>query len=47
MNQFPVIEDCLQVGGRAITDIALEAGGAPFYVYDRQLMTKRMAEMRS
>ena len=47
MNQFPVIEDCLQVGGRAITDIAMEAGGAPFYVYDRQLMTKRMAEMRS
>ncbi len=47
MNQFPVIEDCLQVGSRAITDIAMEAGGAPFYVYDRQLMTKRMAEMRS
>jgi|TARA_R110002072_G_scaffold70055_4_gene169574 diaminopimelate decarboxylase len=47
MNQFPVIKDCLQVGGRAITDIAMEAGGAPFYVYDRQLMTKRMAEMRS
>lgn len=46
MNQFPVVEDCLQVGGRPITDIAAEVGGAPFYVYDRQLMTTRMAEMR-
>lgn len=47
MNQFPVVEDCLHVGGRPITDIAAEVGGAPFYVYDRQLMTTRMAEMRS
>lgn len=47
MNQFPVVDDCLQVGGRSITDIAIEAGGAPFYVYDRKLMTRRMEDMRS
>jgi len=46
MNQFPVVDDCLQVGGRPITEIATQMGGAPFYVYDRQLMTRRMEEMR-
>jgi diaminopimelate decarboxylase len=46
MNQFPVIDDCLHVGGRPITEIAIEVGGAPFYVYDRRLMTQRMQELR-
>jgi diaminopimelate decarboxylase len=46
MNQFPIIEDCLHVGGRSITNIADEIGGAPFYVYDRQLMTQRMKQLR-
>jgi diaminopimelate decarboxylase len=46
MNQFPVVNDCLQIGGRSVTDIATEVGGAPFYVYDRHLMTRRMEELR-
>lgn len=46
MNQFPVVNDCLQIGGRPVTEIATEVGGAPFYAYDRQLMTRRMAELR-
>ncbi len=47
MTQFPIVDDCLQVGGRAITEIALAVGGTPFYVYDRQSMTRRMAELRA
>lgn len=47
MNQFPVVDDCLHVGGRPVTEIAIQVGGAPFYVYDRQLMTRRMTELRN
>lgn len=47
MNQFPVVNNCLTIGGRAITDIAVEIGSTPFYVYDSSLMTKRVQELRS
>ncbi|MCP5244534.1 MAG: pyridoxal-dependent decarboxylase, exosortase A system-associated [Burkholderiales bacterium] len=47
MHQFPVVNDCLQVGGRPITNIANEIGGAPFYVYDRKLMTQRVEQLRN
>lgn len=46
MNQFPVVKDCLHVGGRPVTQIAMEVGGAPFYVYDRQLMSNRLNQLR-
>ena len=46
MTQFPVIDDCLQVGGRPLTDIAKEVGTTPFYVYDRRLMTQKMQLLR-
>jgi len=46
MNQFPIVDDCLQIGGRPIQNIANEAGGAPFYVYDRMLMTQRVNQLR-
>ena len=46
MPQFPVIDDCLQVGGRPLTDIAKEVGSTPFYVYERRLMTERMQMLR-
>jgi len=47
MNQFPVVDNCLTVGGCSITDIATEIGSTPFYVYDSNLMTKRVGELRS
>ena len=46
MPQFPVIDDCLQVGGRPLTAIAKEVGSTPFYIYDRRLMTERMQTLR-
>jgi len=47
MNQFPVVDNCLTVAGRSIADIAVEIGSTPFYVYDSNLMTQRVEELRS
>lgn len=47
MNQFPVEDDCLVVGGRPVTEIAAQFDGRPFYVYDSALLTRRMAELRA
>ncbi len=46
MPQFPVENDCLVVGGRSLLEIARAVGRTPFYVYDREVMTRRMAELR-
>ena len=43
---FPVVNDCLQVGGRAITDLAQSVGRTPFYAYDRAAISERMALLR-
>ena len=47
MNQFAIIDNCLSVGGRAITEIAKDIGSTPFYVYDSNLMTQRVNELRN
>tara|TARA_B100001540_G_scaffold227182_1_gene201390 strand:+ start:4864 stop:6069 length:1206 start_codon:yes stop_codon:yes gene_type:complete len=47
MNQFPVEDDCLLVGGRPLTEIAAQFDGRPFYVYDSALLTRRMDELRA
>lgn len=47
MNQFPMVDNCLTVAGRAITDIAAEVGSTPFYLYDSALMTQRVEELRN
>ncbi|HKS58874.1 MAG TPA: pyridoxal-dependent decarboxylase, exosortase A system-associated [Steroidobacteraceae bacterium] len=44
---FEVRDDVLHVGGRSIIDIAAEAGGRPFYVYDRRVMSEKVRELRS
>ena len=46
MAQFPVVNNCLQIGGMPVTDLAAKVGQTPFYAYDRQLMTDRVAELR-
>lgn len=46
MTQFPVIDDCLQVGGVALTRLAQRVGTTPFYAYDRALISARVAELR-
>ena len=47
-NPYYSAEDgVLLVGGRRVTDIAAQAGRTPFYVYDRAVMTRRVAELRA
>jgi diaminopimelate decarboxylase len=46
MAQFPVVDDCLQVGGVPLTQLAQRAGRTPFYAYDRGLITRRVELLR-
>ena len=46
MNQFPLSEDCLQIGGMSLSQLAQRIGMTPFYAYDRQLITNRVALLR-
>ena len=46
MSQFPVIEDCLQIGGIPLTQLAARIGQTPFYAYDRKLLAERVALLR-
>lgn len=43
---FEIRNDVLFVGGVGITQLAREAGGRPFYVYDRSVMTRKVADLR-
>ncbi|QOJ23693.1 MAG: pyridoxal-dependent decarboxylase, exosortase A system-associated [Gammaproteobacteria bacterium] len=44
--QFPVHEDCLQIGGMALTRLAQRVGSTPFYAYDRGKISERIALLR-
>lgn len=44
--QFPVQNDCLQIGGIALTRLAQRVGTTPFYAYDRQKITERIVLLR-
>ncbi|MDH3235870.1 MAG: pyridoxal-dependent decarboxylase, exosortase A system-associated [Alphaproteobacteria bacterium] len=46
MAQFPVVDDCLQVGGIPLTELARRVGRTPFYAYDRSLITQRVELLR-
>lgn len=46
LTQFPVQDDCLQIGGMALTQLAEQAGTTPFYAYDRQKIAERIALLR-
>lgn len=44
--QFPVQNDCLHIGGVALTRLVQRVGTTPFYAYDRQKITERVALLR-
>jgi diaminopimelate decarboxylase len=46
MLQFPVQDDCLQVGGIPLIRLAQRIGRTPFYAYDRRLISERVAWLR-
>lgn len=43
---FPVVNDCLHIGGIPLTRLAARIGQTPFYAYDRQLMQTRIGWLR-
>ncbi len=47
MDQFAVVNNCLQIGGRPLTDLASQLGSTPFYAYDSTLMTAQVEKLRS
>ena len=47
MNQFSVVDNALQIGGKSITELAKHVGQTPFYAYDKQLMSDRVKSLRS
>ncbi len=47
MEQFPVIDNCLHVGGIPVTRLAGRAGKTPFYVYDRKVIESKVRELRN
>jgi diaminopimelate decarboxylase len=46
-THFGVVDNCLQVGGIALTRLAQRVGGTPFFAYDRGLLTGRVAHLRA
>lgn len=44
--QFPVQDNCLQIGGMSLMRLAQRVGRTPFYAYDRQQITERVAFLR-
>ena len=46
LDQFPIQDDCLQIGGIALTRLAQRVGKTPFYAYDRQRISERVALLR-
>lgn len=47
MDQFPVMDGELVVGGQRLSRLAQRVGQTPFYAYDRSLMRARVAELRA
>ena len=47
MDQFPVVDDCLLVGGVPLPLLARRVGQTPFYAYDRRLLSARVRLLRA
>lgn len=47
MDQFPVVDDELIVGGVPLTRLAARVGRTPFYAYDRAVIARRIVELRA
>ena len=46
MNQFPVENNYIHVGGIPVTQLAQQVGQTPFYAYDRSLIKQRIESLR-
>lgn len=46
-HQFPVLDDCLQLGGITLPRLAERVGRTPFYAYERAHIASRVALLRN
>jgi diaminopimelate decarboxylase len=46
LAHFAVIDDCLQIGGLPLIELARRVGRTPFYAYDRGLISQRVELLR-
>src|SRR5499433_444677 len=46
MTQFPVVGDCVQIGGVSLVELAKRVGRTPFYAYDRGVIARRIELLR-
>ena len=46
LEHFPVVDDCLQIGGVPLTELARRVGRTPFYAYDGRLIWQRVELVR-
>jgi diaminopimelate decarboxylase len=46
-THFQIENNCLLVGGIAVTRLAQRVGATPFFAYDRSLLTNRVAHLRA
>ncbi len=46
LEQFPIVDDSLVVGGVPLPRLAAQVGQTPFYAYDRGALTRRVQELR-
>jgi diaminopimelate decarboxylase len=46
LQQFPVVDDALLVGGMTIARLVAQVGQTPFFAYDREVMTRRLSTLR-
>lgn len=46
MSVFPIVDDCLEVGGMPLTRLADRVGSTPFYAYSSGCITERLEQLR-
>jgi diaminopimelate decarboxylase len=46
MNQFQIVDNCLQIGGQPLTVVAEHVGKTPFYAYDSSIMSAQVDTLR-
>jgi len=46
MDQFAVVDNCLQVGDMPLTELAAQMGDTPFYAYDRRVIDAQLDKLR-
>ena len=46
IDNYPVVDNCLQIGGIPVDKLAARVGQTPFYAYDRSRLSQRVQQLR-